>query len=52
MVTELMRCGALLDVRNNNGDTPLMVCIQEKQKMMALSMLAFSRMGPAHTRVY
>ena len=52
MVQSLIRCGSLLDVRNNQGDTPLMVSVQEKQEPIALSFASLSRLGPNHMRVY
>ena len=52
MVQMLMRCGSLLDVWNNHGDTPLMVAIQEHQELIAISFSSYSRVGPNRTRVY
>lgn len=52
MVQSLLKCGALLDVRNRNGNTPLMISIEMKQEPIALSFAALSRMGPDHSRVY
>lgn len=47
-----MQSGSLLDVRNNRGDSPLMVAIQEHQESIAVSFLSYSRVGPNRTRVY
>ena len=52
MVHKLMQSGSLLDVRNNRGDTPLMVAIQERQEAIAVLFLSYSRVGPNRTRVY
>lgn len=52
MVQSLMKCGALLDVRNNEGNTPLMISIEMKQEPIALLFASLSRMGPDHSRVY
>ena len=52
MVHKLMQSGSLLDVRNNHGDTPLMVAIQERQESIAVLFLSYSRVGPNRTRVY
>ena len=52
MVQSLIRCGSLLDVRDNAGNTPLMTSILEKQEPVALSFASLSRLGPNHLRVY
>lgn len=52
MVQSLVRCGSLLDVRNNTGDTPLITSILEKQEPIALSFASLSRLGPNNVRVY
>lgn len=52
MVQSLIRCGSLLDVRDNAGNTPLMTSILEKQEPIALSFASLSRLGPNHLRVY
>lgn len=52
MVQSLIRCGSLLDTRNNQGNTPLMVSILEKQEPIALFFASLSRIGPNHARVY
>ena len=52
MVQSLIRCGSLLDTRNNQGNTPLMVSILEKQEPIALSFASLSRIGPNRVRVY
>ena len=52
MVHKLLQSGSLLDVRNNRGDSPLMVAIQERQEAIAVLFLSYSRVGPNRTRVY
>lgn len=52
MVQSLIRCGSLLDVRNDAGNTPLITSILEKQEPIALSFASLSRLGPNHVRVY
>ena len=52
MVQSLISCGSLLDVRNVDGNTPLLISILEDQETIALSFVSKSRMGPDKTRVY